>query len=146
MVLDARILGLCEVLYHYNPRLNQFKGRYLFESVYPSPELVAVRLLLVRKLVDGERVDLDALIRRESLLTDPLAVPSPADRLATGLSVEEFRFLREIFDSEPLFAFASRILPSKTLISAHERPLLRFLDSSSRMHSLAYRSAASNWF
>jgi hypothetical protein len=101
--LDANLLGLSEVLYHYNPRLNQFKGRYIFDSLYPSPELLAVRLLILQKLRDAETVSFSALLERESLLCLDAAPPRAADLAAINLTIEEFRFLRDIFNSEPLF-------------------------------------------
>ncbi|MEK6194440.1 MAG: hypothetical protein N2F24_09485, partial [Deltaproteobacteria bacterium] len=50
MVYDANILGLSKVLFYYNHRLNYFKGSALQESVYPSEELLAIRLFMVQKI------------------------------------------------------------------------------------------------
>jgi hypothetical protein len=104
LVLDANILGLCQVLYHYNPRLNQFKGRYTFDSVYPSAELLAIRLLLLQTRQDHEKVRMQALVGRERLLTRSDRPPASSDVRATGLRADEFRLLRDVFRSEPSFS------------------------------------------
>ena len=103
MVYDANILGLSKVLYHYNPRLNYFKGRALQESVYPSEELLAIRLFMVQKIARGEKVRMGNLMRRPTLLDDPLADPSPAALAMINLSIEELRLLRDVVQAEPFF-------------------------------------------
>ena len=50
LVLDSNLLGLSAVLYHYSRELNQFKGKYIYDSLYPSSELVALRVLLLQKI------------------------------------------------------------------------------------------------
>jgi hypothetical protein len=104
LVLDANILGLSQVLYHYNPRLNQFKGQYLFDSVYPSAELLAIRLLLLQKQKTQEKVRMQALVDRERLLIRSGREPGRMDLHATHLRAEEFHLLRDIFRSEPIFS------------------------------------------
>ena len=47
VVFDTRIFGISEVLYHYDPRLNLFKGTEGRQSLFPSVELIALRLLLL---------------------------------------------------------------------------------------------------
>jgi len=101
MVYDANILGLSEVLYYYNPRLNQFKGRSSSVSLYPSSEMVALRILLLQKWHRGERIRVGAILDRETLFLDPGAVPDAKDVEETGLRPEEIRFLQDIFSSEP---------------------------------------------
>ena len=71
MVLDANMLGFSEVLYHYDPTLNQFKGRFVYHSVYPSPGLIALRILLLKKIHRGEKIDLTAVLARQDLLLTP---------------------------------------------------------------------------
>jgi len=101
LVYDANILGLSEVLYYYNPKLNQFKGRSGNVSLYPSSEMVALRILLLQKRHRGERIRIETLLDRQSLFLDPNTLPSDADIQATGLQLEEIRFLQDIFTSEP---------------------------------------------
>ena len=102
-VLDANILGLSGVLYRYNPRLNQFKGRYVFDSLYPSAELLAVRLLILKKLREGETARFSALLERESLLCWDAPPPRSEDLAAINLTPEEFRLLKDVFTSETIF-------------------------------------------
>ena len=103
MVYDANILGLSKVLYHYNQRLNYFKGTALQESLYPSQELLAIRLFLVQKIARGEKVRMGNLVSRPALLDDPLAEPSPAALAMVNLNIEELRLLRDVIQSEPFF-------------------------------------------
>ena len=103
IVLDANLLGLSEVLYRYDPLFNQFKGRYVFDSVYPSSELIAIRLLILRKLNRGEQVSLSAMRDRESLFQPAAEMPSPADLATMNLSADEFQLLKEVFVSESLY-------------------------------------------
>jgi hypothetical protein len=104
-VLDTDVLGLSEVLYYYNPRLNQFKGRYVFDSFYPSAELLAVRLLILEKLRKGESVPFSALLERESTLCADTPLPTATDLEALNLTLEEFQLLKDIFTSEPIFFY-----------------------------------------
>ena len=54
MVLDFELSALVDVLSYYNPRFNLFKGQAIFSSVYPSSELIALRLLIQRKLLQDD--------------------------------------------------------------------------------------------
>lgn len=103
IVLDSKILGLSEVLYYYNPLLNQFKGRYIFDSLYPSVELIAIRLLLLQKLAKEEKMHLEDLVRREQRLLQPGNQPATADLVATNLTADEILLLQAVIQSEPLF-------------------------------------------
>ena len=67
MVLDTNILGLSQVMYHYDRRLNLFKGTRDHDSLYPCSELMAIRLLLLKKLRRNEKVSLAALSRHTEL-------------------------------------------------------------------------------
>jgi hypothetical protein len=98
---DTSVLGLVAVLYHYNPRLNLFKGRYVFDSIYPSSELIALRLLILRKLKKGEKVSLTAMLQREPLFRSGSESPSAADLAAINLSADEFQLLKDVFISDP---------------------------------------------
>jgi len=104
LVLDSNILGLSAVLYHYSRDLNQFKGRYLYDSLYPSSELVAIRLLLLQMIHRQERARLGALAERQALLMDPQMAPTPSDVDATGMNPQELRLLGDVLQSEPVFA------------------------------------------
>lgn len=115
MVMDASLIGLSEVLYDYNPRLNLFKGRYAFHSPYPSAELIALRLLLLGKLDRGETLTLSAVIHNEAALVAQGGA-LPAGRLAKmGLTADEATLLQEVFRSEPDFR---RYYKSPPLVSA----------------------------
>ncbi len=103
MVLDTNILGLSRVLYHYDPRLNLFKGRREHESLYPCSELMAIRLLLLRKLHNNETVSLTAIQRQAALFKPQGRAPVPEELAVMGLNDTEFRFLKAIFHSEPAF-------------------------------------------
>ena len=103
MVFDFDLVALVETLSHYNPRFNLFKGQTIFSSVYPSSELVALRLLIQRKLMQGEKVSLTALREREMLLRSFESAPSRSDLSAMNLSAVEFQLVKDVFASEPLF-------------------------------------------
>ena len=103
MVLDTNILGLTRVLYHYDPRLNLFKGRLDHDSLYPCAELMALRLLLLRKLARDEGVSLAAIRRHRAQFMNPTtAIDAPA-LAAMNLSETEFHFMGAVFRSEPAF-------------------------------------------
>ena len=103
MVLDPDILDLSQVLFHYDEKLSLYKGDYGVTSVYPAPEILALRLFLLKKINSGERMDLDAFMQREENLLNKDYQPSSEDLAATGLSKAEMKFLRDIFLSEPAF-------------------------------------------
>jgi hypothetical protein len=103
LVLDTNILGLSEVLYYYNRRLNQFKGRTAYDSVYPSAELLALRLLLLQALQNGQKLHLGALLQRQESLLRESSTPDSLDLAATGLTVEQWRLLGEVIWAEPFF-------------------------------------------
>ena len=101
LVLDPNILPLMRVLYHYDPTLSLHQRSYTLTSVYPSPEVVAIRLLCLQKLARGERIDLCALLEREKLLQDRRIPAAEADLAAVGLTGGEMRLLREIVAQAP---------------------------------------------
>ncbi|MEE4112621.1 MAG: hypothetical protein V2I40_07385, partial [Desulfobacteraceae bacterium] len=103
MVLDTNILGLSEVLYHYDRRLNLFKGKKENDSLYPCAELMATRLFLVHKLNRGEKVGLSAMIRYKGLFTPGSRNANDTELAAMNLSDKEFSFLKAVFQSEPAF-------------------------------------------
>ncbi len=103
MVLDSNILDLSQVLYHYDKTLSLYKGDYGITSIYPAPEILAIRLFLLKKIHSREKIHLDAFMRREGDLLNPDYQPSPEDLAATLLSSREMKFLRDIFLNEPDF-------------------------------------------
>jgi len=103
MVLDTNILGLSQVLYHYDRRLNLFKGTRDQDSLYPCVELMAIRLLLLHKLHNHETVSLAAIERNSALFAPGSRDAVGAELVAMGLSSTEFRFLKAVFQSEPAF-------------------------------------------
>jgi hypothetical protein len=118
MVVDASLVGLSEVLYDYNPRLNLFKGRYAFHSPYPSVELIALRLLLLGKLDRGETLKLSAIVRHEAALVAQ-GGGLPANRLAEmGLTAAEADLLQAVFRSEPAFRWYYKSPALVTAMSA----------------------------
>jgi hypothetical protein len=103
MVLDPDILDLSQVLFHYDDKLSLYKGDYGVTSVYPAPEILALRLFVLKKMNAGEKFDLDAFMGRKAKLLDKDYRTSPGDLAATRLSAGEMKFLRDIFQSEPAF-------------------------------------------
>jgi hypothetical protein len=103
MVLDTNILGLSRVLYHYDRRLNLFKGTRDHDSLYPCAELMAIRLLLLKKLHRHETVSMAAITRHAALFAPGSREAFGAELSAMGLRLEEFRFLKAVFASEPAF-------------------------------------------
>ena len=103
MVLDNNILGLSQVLYHYDERLNLFKGEGIHRSVFPSTELLAIRVMLLQKMNRGEKVGLGELMKNKELLLDPLLNADGIDLEGTGLHFSEMKLLKEVIRSEPSF-------------------------------------------
>lgn len=103
MVLDTNILGLSRVLYHFDKRLNLFKGMREQESLYPCAELIAIRLFLLQKLRRNEKVSMAGLNRHIALFSPDSRDALGAELEAMKLSGTEFRFLKDIFTSEPAF-------------------------------------------
>lgn len=101
MVLDPNILPLTDVLYHYDERLSIYKGEYGVTGVYPSPEVVAIRLFLLKKIHAGEKMDLDTFMAREKKFLNPDYEAKPEDLAETLLKPHEMKFIREIFFREP---------------------------------------------
>ena len=101
MVLDTNILGVSEVMYHYDRRLNLFKGTGEHDSLYPCAELMAIRLFLVHKLTREETVSMAAIIRNRALFSLGSRAPRPEELADMQLSDTEFGFLKNVFQSEP---------------------------------------------
>ena len=103
MVLDNNILGLSQVLYHYDERLNLLKGEGIHRSVFPSTELLAIRVMLLQKMNRGEKVGLGELMKNKELLLDPLLNADGIDLEGTGLHFSEMKLLKDVIRSEPSF-------------------------------------------
>ncbi len=103
MVFDFDLLALVEILTHYNPRFNLFKGQAIFNSVYPSSELIAIRLLIQNKLNRGEKISFTALHSQEALLQPDAKSPTAENLAAINLSAVEFQLVKDVFASDPLF-------------------------------------------
>ena len=101
IVFDTRILGLSEVLYDYDPGLNLFKERAYRQSLFPSAELIALRLLLLQKMHRGEKIRLQAMLERRELLMDSRLPATAHDLRQTGLSAAELRLLQDTLASDP---------------------------------------------
>jgi hypothetical protein len=91
------------VLYHYDRRLNLFKGTRDHDSLYPCAELMAIRLLLLQKLRRNEKVSIAGLMRHIALFDPQTRDAGGAELAAMQLNGDEFRFLKAIFRSEPAF-------------------------------------------
>jgi hypothetical protein len=103
LVLDNNILGLSKVLYYYNARLNLFKGEHNRQSLFPSVELLSIRMMLLQKIHRGEKVNMTKLIQRKARLMNPDIDPGDIDTAETGLNISEVKLLKDVFASEPFF-------------------------------------------
>ncbi len=103
MLLDTNILGLSEALYHYDRRLNLFKGERPHDSLFPCVELMAIRLLLVKKIHRGETVSIAGMVRYMDRFLPGSRDARGAELDTMKLTAEEFGFLKAIFRSEPAF-------------------------------------------
>jgi hypothetical protein len=103
MVLDNNILGLSQVLYHYDERLNLFKGEGLSRSIFPSTELLSIRVMLLQKINRGEKVGLAELMKKKQQLLDPHISAEEIDLEGTGLHFIEMKLLKDVIRSEPPF-------------------------------------------
>ena len=117
MVNDPNILGLSKVLYHYAPEMSQFSGSYA-TSLYPATELVALRLLLIKRIQADRKVSLQALLDHQNLLQTPDRAATRAELAAMNLTENECRLLQSVFQSKP-WLFDS--LTSPFLVEAFAR-------------------------
>ena len=103
MVLDNNILALSQVLYHYDQRLNLFKGQRSQNSLFPSRELICLRVMLLQKIYRDEKVSMSALMERKSQIFDPQISAEAIDLDDTGFTVTEMKLLKDIIQSDPAF-------------------------------------------
>ncbi len=100
LLYDPDIIGLSRVLYHYDPRLNQFKGERPFFSPFPSDELIALRLLLIGKIHRGETIRFNDVLNRLPAIAAGSGI-SGRDTMAMGLTESEALLLADAIRSEP---------------------------------------------
>lgn len=103
MVLDNNILGLSKVLYHYDQRLNLFKDSYIQKSIFPSTELLSIRVMLLQKMDRGEKVSMAGLMNKKAQLLDPDKSADEIDLDGTKLHFSEMKLLKDVIQSEPSF-------------------------------------------
>ncbi len=115
MVLDTNILGLSEILYHYNEGFNLFKGTHTHPSLYPSAELVALRMLMIRKMNNKKAINFKEMVAQKAIFFNR-DLPVKKYRLRRmEIDMEEFNLLRDVFGSDPMFG---RYLDHPFLIAA----------------------------
>lgn len=101
VVPDPNVLDISRVLYYYDPRLSSTKGQLGILGIYPAPEVMAFRVLLLQKIDRGEKIHLKALVERKALLFNRKLDPTEQDYEATNLRPDELRLLRDIIAKEP---------------------------------------------
>jgi len=102
-VLDNNILGLSQVLYHYDKSLNLFQGEGEQDSVFPSKALLSIRVMLLKKLNRKEKVNLGELMDKKPQLLDPLVPAAEMDLGNTNLQRPEMKLLKDVIQSNPSF-------------------------------------------
>jgi hypothetical protein len=103
MVLDNSILGLSQVLYHYDEKLNLFKGEGIHNSLFPSTELLSIRVMLLQKMDRGEKLDMAGLMDKKAQLLNPHVRANEIDLEGTNLHFSEMKLLKDVIRSEPSF-------------------------------------------
>ena len=101
MVLDPNILDLTRTLYYYDEKLSLYKGDFSVASIYPAPEFIAIRLVLLQKIHRTEKINLKALIGREELFLYPELKPFPEDLNAMNLKPDQLKLIRDVIKNEP---------------------------------------------
>jgi len=103
MVLDNNILGLSQVLYHYDMRLNLFKAWGSQKSVFPCTELLSIRVMLLQKMARDEKVSMAALMDKKEQLLDPRIKAGQIDLGGTHLNASEMKLIKDVIQSKPSF-------------------------------------------
>lgn len=101
IALDPALLDLTRVLYHYDKTLSLFEGEYGIASIYPCPELVAIRLLILQKLRRGQKIHLQALISFLDLPPEERRCVGADDLHRAGLAPAEWTLILDIIQSKP---------------------------------------------
>ena len=103
MVLDNNILGLSQVLYHYDRSLNLFQIGAGQESVFPCTELLSIRVMLLQKMNRGEKVGMAALMDKKKQLLDPGLTADQIDLGDSNLQASEMKLIKDVIRSKPSF-------------------------------------------
>ena len=103
MVLDNNILGLSQVLYHYDKRSEPVQGQGVPESIFPCTQLLALRVMLLQKMDRDEKVSMAALMDKKAQLLDPHVRADEIDLDGTNLHFSEMKLLKDVIQSEPSF-------------------------------------------
>ncbi|MBW1943715.1 MAG: hypothetical protein JRJ51_12890, partial [Deltaproteobacteria bacterium] len=101
MVIDSNILALSRVVYYYDPRLSLNKNRDSLSSIYPAPELLGIRLLLLKKMDQGEKINLSAFVEREGKILHQKETLTSEDLNAMNLAPDEMQLILDIIHREP---------------------------------------------
>lgn len=101
MVIDSNILDLSRVAYYYDHSLSFQKNRDSDSNIYPSSELLGIRLLLLNKLKKNEKINLSALVDREKEILLYKNLMTPADLQTMNLTQDEMELVSDIIHSEP---------------------------------------------
>jgi len=101
MVIDSNILALSRVVYYYDQRLSLNKNRDSLSSIYPAPELLGIRLLLLKKMGQGEKINLSALVEREGKILHQKEALTSEDLNAMNLTPDEMQLILDIIHREP---------------------------------------------
>lgn len=102
MPIDMNLLPLSQVLFYYDETLSFTKGKSGWMSLYPAPEFLAIRMLLLRKINRGEKIRLGPLIKREALLFRKEVNATAQDLEQMNLRPEEWQLIRQIVEREPV--------------------------------------------
>ena len=140
MVNDPSILGLSKVLYHYAPEMSQFSGSYA-TSLYPATELVALRLLLLKRIQADRKVSLQALLNHQTLLQNSKREATRSELAAMNLTDDECRLLQAVFQSKP-WLFESLTSPFLVAAFAHTGVLENDPLTAKLVSRANYRNAA----
>jgi len=103
MVIDSNILDLSRVTYYYDHRLSLLKDPDSSSSIYPAPELLGIRLLLLGKIQKGEKINLSAFIQRQEKILHQSESLTSEDLHAMNLTADEMKMVLDILQQEPHF-------------------------------------------
>jgi len=116
LVLDWSILPLINVLYYYDQRLTLHKGSSFSASIYPAPEFLALRLLLLQKTHQKEKMNLNVLIEKEEIWRKNDTKPTKGDLKPINLTLEQMQLIKDIIQKEPhLYGYLRSPFLVKTL-------------------------------
>lgn len=123
MVIDSNILALSRVVYYYDHRLSLNKEWNSLSSIYPAPELLGIRLLLLKKMGEGEKINLSAFVKREKKILYQKEALTSHDLDAMNLKPAEMQLILDIIHRERHYF---QYLQSPFLVNAlHEVGVVR---------------------